>query len=174
MSWTPAPRHCVVIRDGKLYIEGDDRALVLPWYLRVNNGRLQYDRSGGGEKHTPHDIEWGYYRVGFPDEPNKFWVRRCGNCRGLFVGPGVASYCGPCADVARNEAAARAKERAKEASAERSVQRQAKRTEAKCAACGKPIAGRQRGSGDRPAYCSSACRQWTYRRRKQTVVEPPF
>jgi len=52
------------------------------------------------------------------------------------------------------------------------VQRWIKRTDAKYAVCGKPIVGRQRGSGDRSAYCSNACRQWMYRRRKQTGAEP--
>jgi hypothetical protein len=90
------------------------------------------------------------------------YLKVCTTCRLEFIGSPHARYCSDeCRRPAKIAAAARQRARWAEM-----LKRDHAR--ARCAACSKPISDRQRLRMDpfEPNYCSNACRQKAYRRKR--------
>jgi hypothetical protein len=98
-------RHSVTMRDGKLYVDGNE--LTLPWNLRIENGRLRRESSISG----PYDFRPGHDAdVSFVVNGRKQFLRlqMCDDCDGLFAGHYHAWRCDLCARAAKDKAVAKA------------------------------------------------------------------
>jgi hypothetical protein len=135
MAKIRSARHPVTIRGGKLFVEIDGEAheLALPWYTRINDGRLQLQY----EHHQPLEFAAGHsVLIGFAESPLTHTLQRCVSCSALFIAEHWCWYCASCADAA----AAQRQQRSRQANIERGEQRQAKRAGARCSVCGVALA----------------------------------
>jgi hypothetical protein len=132
------------------------------WF--VGNIELRFDKSYCARRRRHPGLDWET-RSQLGLGGHCIYLRDCTTCRRKFLGAPTARYCSEeCRHPAKLAAAARQQ-------AQWAEMMKQYRARLRCGTCGEPIPDRKRLRGDPirdgSSYCSNACRQKAYRRRKQ-------